>query len=97
MRITLSYSKSTFGNVYEQAMQTQLQIIGNNLSELRKVRGETIESVADSVNLQPGILADIEKGKHDFKLHLLFNLCNYYETSLEDVVKHSGLMQLKIA
>lgn len=49
MSITLSYSKSTFGHVYEQAMQTQLQIIGNNLSELRKSRDETIDSVADAV------------------------------------------------
>jgi transcriptional regulator with XRE-family HTH domain len=97
MSITLSYSKSTFGNVYEQAMQTQFQIIGYNLSQLRKSRDETIELVANAVNLQPGVLENIEKGEHDFKLHVLFNLCNYYETNLEDVVRHRGLMQLKIA
>lgn len=97
MSITLSYSKSTFGNVYQQAMQTQLQIIGSTLSQLRKSRDETIELVANAVNLQSSVLENIEKGNHDFKLHVLFNLCNYYETALEDVVKNSGLMQLKIA
>jgi transcriptional regulator with XRE-family HTH domain len=93
----LSFSKSTFGNIYDLAMQTQLQITGDNLSAIRQARKESLESVAAAVNLPPDVLESIENGRCDFKLHALFALCNYYETDLGDVVKHSGLMQLKIA
>lgn len=97
MSNTLSYSKSTFGNVYEQAMEDQLQIIGGNLVALRQARNESPESVAAAVNLPANVLESIENGRFDFKLHALFELCNYYETELEDVVKHTGLIKLKIA
>lgn len=97
MKNKFSYPESTFGNVYRQALKSQLKIIGGNLMLLREARRESIETVANAVNLQPHELESIENGQRDFKLNVLFNLSDYYHMSLEDVVKGSGMMQLKIA
>jgi hypothetical protein len=97
MKNNLSSSKSTFGNVYRQALKSQLKVIGGNLMLLREARRESIETVANAINLQPDVLESIENGLRDFKLNVLFNLCDYYHMSLEDLVKDSGMMQLKIA
>lgn len=97
MNSSLSYSQSTFGNIYSHALEIQLQTIGNNLHALRQARNEDPGLVAKSINLSIEELESIENGACDFKLHVLFDLCNYYEIDLEEMVKQSGMMRLKIA
>ena len=97
MNNMLSYSQPSFGNIYSAALEAQLQNIGHSLSAIRKGRNENLESVANAVNLLPVELESIENGQYDFRLKMLFDLCHYYETPLEEVVQQSGLMQLKIA
>lgn len=92
-----SYSTSTFGNMYRQALQSQLQKIGRTLSLLRNARQEDINSVAAAVNLRPEILLQIENGQHDFRLKTLFALCEYYNIDVESVVDQGELLHFKLA
>lgn len=73
--------ESFFGNMYRQALQAQLQKIGNTLLMLRQARQEDINCVATAVNLRPEILQKIENGDHDFRfncLHPEFFLTNKF-------------------
>jgi transcriptional regulator with XRE-family HTH domain len=91
-----SYPASTFGNIYHQALQSQLPKIGHNLRNLRKVRHLDIQTVAEAINLRPGILQQIENGQHNFRLKTLFALCDYYNTNPETIVNQKELLSFKI-
>jgi hypothetical protein len=92
-----SYPASTFGIMYRQALQTQLQRIGSTLNLLRKARQEDITCVAAAVNLQPEILLQIENGQHDFRFKTLFALCEYYNVEFESLINQGELLHFKLA
>jgi transcriptional regulator with XRE-family HTH domain len=91
-----SYPASTFGNMYRQALQSQLQKMGTTLSLLRKTRQEDIDSVAAAINLRPEILQQIENGRHDFRFKTLFALCEYYNIDIESIVGQGELLHFKL-
>jgi transcriptional regulator with XRE-family HTH domain len=95
MSITSSYPAYKFGSIYKQAMESQLQKIGSNLAALREARNEDISTVANAVDLGPGLLEQIESGQHDFRLKTLFALCDYYDTDLESVVSKGELLNFR--
>lgn len=84
-----------FGSIYEKAMKAQLKQIGSNLSVLRKAKGEEIDTVANAVDLAPGVLEQIENGNSDFQLQTLFALCDYYYTDLQSVVGKGELLSIR--
>ena len=92
-----SYPASTFGNIYRQALQSQLQKMGTTLSMLRKARQENINYVAAAINLRPEILQQIENGQHDFRFRTLFALCEYYNVDVESIVGQGELFHFKFA
>jgi transcriptional regulator with XRE-family HTH domain len=97
MTITSSQPASTFGHIYQQALQLQLKKIGQNLAQLRKARRKDVETVAIAVNLRSDILLRIENGQQDFRLKTLFALCDYYNVNFESIVNQAELMSFKLA
>lgn len=96
MTIASSQPASTFGHIYQQALQLQLKKIGQNLAELRKARRKDVETVAIAVNLRTDLLLRIENGQHDFRLKTLFALCDYYNVDFESIVNQAELMSFKL-
>jgi hypothetical protein len=70
--MTNTYPVSTFGHIYHNALQVQLQKMGNTLSLLRTTRREDINSIASAINIRPEILEKIENGQHDVRVKTLF-------------------------
>lgn len=91
-----SYPASTFGGIYRQALQSQLQRMGIKLSLLREARKESINSVAAAINLRPEILQRIENGQHDFRFKTLFALCEYYKIEIESLVGQGELLRFTL-
>lgn len=96
MTITSSTSPATFGQIYHQALQSHLQLIGRNLADLRKACRKDVETVATAVNVRSDVLLRIESGQHDFRLKTLYALCDYYNVGLEPIVNQSQLMSVKL-
>lgn len=95
MRTTSKRSAINFGSIYQKAMKSQLKQIGSNLSLLRKARNEEIGTVANAIDLAPGVLEQIEMGSCDFRLQTLFALCDYYYTDLQSVVGKGELLSIR--
>lgn len=91
-----SYPVSTFGHIYQNALQAQLQKMGSMLCLIRKARQEDVNIVAAAIRLRPEILEKIENGQHDLRLKTLFALCEYYNVDVESVVGKGELIHLKI-
>jgi hypothetical protein len=96
MRRTTTKSAVNFGSIYQKSMKSQLKQIGSNLAALRKARNEEIGTVANAVELAPGVLEQIEIGSCDFQLKTLFALCDYYYTDLESVVGKGELLSIRL-
>lgn len=96
MTITSSQPASTFGHIYQHALQLQLEIIGKHLAELRRSRRKDVETVANALNIRPGVLLRIENGQQDFRLKTLFALCDYYNADLESIIDQGKLMWFKL-
>ena len=88
-------SVSTFGHIYQKALRSQLQKMGNTFCLLRKARQEEIDGVAVAINIRPEVLQKIEAGEHDLRIKTLFALCDYYNIDGKDVVGKGELMQFK--
>lgn len=88
---------STFGNMYRQALQTQLEKMGETFTMLRKARQEDIGTVATAINLRPEILEQIENGKHDFRFKTLFALCDYYNVDVESIMGKGELLHFRLS
>ena len=95
--MTKSSSASTFGHIYRQALQSQLQKMGCVLSLIRKTREEDINCVASAINLRPEILEQIENGERDLRIKTLFALCEYYNIDVESIVGRGELLHFKLA
>lgn len=91
-----SYPASTFGHIYQTALQAQLQKMGSALCLIRKARQEDVDLVAAAIDLRPDILEKIETGQHDVRLKTLFALCEYYNVDVESILGKGELIHLKI-
>jgi transcriptional regulator with XRE-family HTH domain len=85
-----------FGSIYQRTMKSQLKRIGSNLAALRKDRNEGIKTVADAVEIAPGVLQSIESGDQDFQVKVLFDLCEYYGAELDSVLGKGELISAKV-
>lgn len=96
MRRTTTKSAVNFGSIYQKSMKSQLKQIGSNLAALRKARNEEINTVANAVELAPGVLEQIEIGGCDFQVETLFALCDFYDAELKSVVGKGELMFIRL-
>jgi hypothetical protein len=96
MRRTTTKSAVNFGSIYQKSMKSQLKQIGSNLAALRKARNEEIITVANAVELAPGILEQIEVGDCDFQVETLFALCDYYDADLKSVIGKGELLSIRM-
>ena len=87
MTTITSYAEITFSTAVKRALKAQLKTIGHNLHQLRLARNEDIGTVAHAVAITPAQLAKIEEGRLNFRLGILFDLCDYFDANLEDIVK----------
>jgi transcriptional regulator with XRE-family HTH domain len=63
-----------------------LSKIGKNLHTIRNARKETLQSVAESIEVTHPVLSKLENGRNSsLQLDLLVKLCNYYEVTLQQV------------
>jgi hypothetical protein len=88
-------SVSTFGHIYQRALQAQLKKMGNTLHLLRKTRQDDINTVAAAINIRPEVLEKIETGQHDMRIKTLFVLCEYYDIDEMLIVGKGELLQFR--
>lgn len=91
-----THPASTFGAIYQKALQSQLKKMGSRLTALRIARREQITSVAAAVNLRPEILELIENGEHNIRIKTLFALCGYYDIDAETLIGQGELLHFEI-
>jgi DNA-binding XRE family transcriptional regulator len=91
------FPASTFGHIYQKALQSHLKNIGSTLSLMRRIRRKDINDVAAAIKLRPETLLQIEDGKLDFRVKTLFALCDYYEIDIDKVVSKGELLHFKLA
>lgn len=56
-----------------------LQVLGNRLKKSRLEKKLTQEFVAESINISPDLLRNIENGRNIGSIPTLINLCNFLE------------------
>ena len=61
------------------------QIIGNRIQKLRKAKGYTQQTFAESIGLSTNYLSDIERGKSSARLDKLVSIINSLECSADDI------------
>jgi transcriptional regulator with XRE-family HTH domain len=97
MTNTNSFPASTFAQIYQTALQSQLQKIGSNLASFRHASHKDVQSVAEAVNLRPEILLRIESGQHNFRIKTLVALCDYYNINIESIMNQGELLSFKLS
>jgi hypothetical protein len=85
-----------FGSIYQKAMKSQLKQIGSNLVALRKAKKEDVITVANAVDIAPGVLQGMESGNSDFQVKILFALCEYYGAELGSVLGKGELIAARV-
>lgn len=80
--------KGTNGGCHMKAKHQYQKInIGRNLQKIRRTLGFTQEQVAESLELAPRYISDIERDKTKGSLDTLVKLCNLYHVSPTYVLK----------
>lgn len=67
-------------------MKKQLSALGGKIKEIRKLRGMTLQRLADATELSAGLLSKIENFRTIPSLPVLLKICNALKTDLADVV-----------
>lgn len=65
--------------------------VGGRLKRLRKLRGLTLEELADGVGMSHSFLSMLERGRADISLGRLERLSAYYGISLGELLTDQGL------
>ena len=80
--------KGTNGGCHMKAKHQYQKInIGRNIQKIRRTLGFTQEQVAESLELAPRYISDIERDKTKGSLDTLVKLCNLYHVSPTYVLK----------
>lgn len=61
------------------------QVIGDNLRQLREQRNSSLEEIADEIDVTPGFLGLVERGKRGTQWINLLTLANLYEVEIGDL------------
>ena len=64
--------------------------LGQRIRELRKISGDSQEVFASKANLDRTYIADIEKGKRNVSLEVVYKLAVALNISIEELVKGFG-------
>lgn len=67
-------------------------LIGGELKRLRVIRGMYVKQVAEIIGISPKSLYAYEEGTREMKISVLYELCQVYKSSMDEVVcvsKHS--------
>ena len=64
-----------------------LKAVGTRLHQLRIDQKIELETVAKAVGISHALLSRIEQGDYDMYLDLLFEICDYYDTTAREVFK----------
>lgn len=64
-----------------------MEASGKRLKELRKQAGKTQEQVAEDLNIAVETISRIERGKRGCSVDLLLMLSEYYQTSVDYILK----------
>ena len=86
MNTVLMSRKSVLPPSVDVEAAAYLKKIGTKLWKLRVARKEIPDVVARAVNISPRLLEEIESGRFNFKLAILFQLCEYYKVDPDDIV-----------
>lgn len=61
--------------------------IGSRLRELRTARKESLRTASRKTKVSASKISNIERGKVDFKLDVLFSLCKHYKINPKDLLQ----------
>ena len=64
-----------------------MEASGRRLKELRKQAGKTQEQIAEDLNLAVETISRIERGKRGCSVDMLLMLSEYYQTSVDYLLK----------
>lgn len=70
-------------------MDNLILMIGNNLSQIRKERGLSLDQVSLATGVSKGMLAQIEKGKKTPSVTILWKIANGLKVSISDLMNES--------
>jgi transcriptional regulator with XRE-family HTH domain len=57
-------------------------IIGSRISELRKFHNENQQELANKIGLKRSTISNIELGRQQVSLHLLYRICQVYNAEI---------------
>jgi transcriptional regulator with XRE-family HTH domain len=67
-------------------MENLYVIIGERIKEKRKELNVKQQKLADEVNINRTSISNIEKGRHQPPLHLLFKICFYLNLDIHSLI-----------
>lgn len=70
-------------------MNNLIMVIGDNLSQIRKERGLSLDQVSSITGVSKGMLAQIEKGKKTPSVTILWKIANGLKVSISDLMKEN--------
>lgn len=73
------------------------ETIGNRISELRKFKGDNQQQLADKINLGRSSIANIEAGRQQVSLHILYRICQIYDTEIHSLLPRVSEIASKIS
>ncbi|ALP35371.1 DNA-binding protein [Paenibacillus sp. IHB B 3084] len=78
-------------------MDSMQYIIGSNLAHIRKIRGLSLDKVAELTGVSKGMLAQIEKGKSNPTVTTLWKIANGLHVSFSTFLKEDSPQITKIS
>jgi transcriptional regulator with XRE-family HTH domain len=73
------------------------EIIGYRISELRKLKGDSQQQLSDKINLGRSSIANIEAGRQQVSLHLLYRISQVYETEIYSLLPSVNTVASKVS
>lgn len=73
------------------------EIIGFKISELRKFKGDNQHQLADKIDLGRSSIANIESGRQQVSLHILYRICQVYDAEIYSLLPKVSELASKVS
>lgn len=73
------------------------EIIGNRISELRRLGNNNQQELADKVGVSRSSISNIESGRQQLSLHLLYRICQVYNSEIHVIIPKVSEVASKVS
>ena len=74
----------------EHTKETFSHKVGQQLRQIRKEQNLTREQLAEQANISSKYLYEIEKGRKNCSLYIIYRLCSCLKVNLEHILKENN-------